>query len=146
MTDGVRAARKALGRGSPGEALVLLWNELEPARIAGDRGRIGQIAGLAQRIQREGDEGEAREAERLLESLRGALEEDGFAPATARLDAEVSAGGQAYEADPAAGAAYDVDPEAEQSSAAGRRGNLVWVALIVLIILINVVGQLRDGG
>jgi hypothetical protein len=123
---------------------VHLWNAVEPARLAGDAGRLRAIAGLAQRVRSQGDEGEAREAERLLDTLRDAVEHgDGLAPATEQLDAEVYAGGEMIDSgEMTAGA----DMEGETEQRASRIGNLVWLALIVVIILFNVLGQLRDGG
>ena len=57
-----RDARKALDRGEPAEALVLLWNAVEPARIAGDERALREIGRLAERLRQEGDESERREA------------------------------------------------------------------------------------
>ena len=59
MTSGIPAARKALGRGATAEALVHLWNELEPARLSGDRGRLEALARLAEEVRQRGDEAEA---------------------------------------------------------------------------------------
>jgi len=71
MSDSLGDARRALRQGETGEALVHLWNALEQARGEADPGALGQIAGLAQRAARQGDEGERAEAERLLEELGG---------------------------------------------------------------------------
>lgn len=137
MADEVKSARQALGRGATDEALVHLWNALEPARLAGDGRSLNAIAGLAQRIRAQGDESAARQAERLIQAVRGSVEEeDGFTPATERLDAEVYAGGEPAE---------DLQPEEEAGGRAGRIGNLVWLALVLLIVLINVIGQIRGG-
>jgi hypothetical protein len=142
VANEVRNASRAVGRGANGEALVHLWNAVEPARIAGDVSALRTIAGIAQRIRAQGDEAEAREADRLLSLLRGAVDhEGGVAPATARLDADVTGGGEMVEDfEPAA------EGEQEQAGRGLRIGNLIWLALIVLIILINVVGNLGDGG
>ena len=147
MADEVRSARRAAGRGANAEALVHLWNALEPARLSGDRGRLAAIGGLAQRIRTQGDEAEAREAERLLEALRATVEhEGGFVPATSRLDGDASAAGEAIgEVEQFEG----FDPGAEEedeASRASRVGNLLWLVLVVAVILFNVLGQLRDGG
>jgi hypothetical protein len=47
VSDGLKQARRALGRGAADEALVLLWNALESARLAGDRWELGIIERLA---------------------------------------------------------------------------------------------------
>jgi hypothetical protein len=137
VADELRSASQAVGRGSNQEALVHLWNAMEPARLAGDARRLRSIAGLAQRIRSQGDEGEAREAERLLEQLRSTVGDDGgIAPATGRLDAEVYASGEPAE---------DLQPEEEQTGRGIRIGNLVWIALVIAIILFNLLGE-RGGG
>jgi len=76
MSDSLGDARRALRQGETGEALVHLWNALEQARGEADPGALGQIAGLAQRAARQGDEGERAEAERLLEELGGDADAD----------------------------------------------------------------------
>jgi hypothetical protein len=143
VADAVRSAQRAVGRGANQEALVHLWNAVEPARLAGDGRRLGTIAALAQMIRARGDEGEAREAERLIETLRGAVSaEGGIAPATERLDAEVYAsGGRVDEDFTPAGEV----PEEEAGGRGARIGNLVWIALVVAIILFNVFAD-RGGG
>lgn len=117
-----------------------LWNALEPARLSGDARRLAAIASLAQQVRARGDEGEAREAERLIETLRGDVEAGALVPATERLDAEVYAGGEQVEELETG----DVPSEAEAGRAA-RVGNLIWLALVLLIVLVNVLGQIRDG-
>lgn len=72
MANDVKEAERAVARGRPDEALVYLWNALEPARIAGDAKSLQRIARVAQRIAQGGETGEQREAQRLLESLRPA--------------------------------------------------------------------------
>jgi hypothetical protein len=52
MADEVAHARAALAAGREDEALVLLWNALEPARMAGDEKALGEIAALARTIPR----------------------------------------------------------------------------------------------
>jgi hypothetical protein len=65
-------ARKALARGRADEALVILWNLVEPARLEGDSGTLRAIAALAGGVAQQ-DEGSRREAERLLETLGRAV-------------------------------------------------------------------------
>jgi hypothetical protein len=150
----VRDARRAVGRGASDEALVLLWNELEPARLSGDRRRLAAIADLAQRIAAAGDEAERREAERLLEQVRAyAAAGEADRVATARLDAEVSAVGAPPSASPGPGPVGPVGPEGpegvgegedgdgadgQRASGRGSRiGTLLWLAIFAGIVLLN---------
>ena len=52
MGDELKRARTALDAGSVDEALVLLWMALEPARLAGDKEALAEIAQLAASIPR----------------------------------------------------------------------------------------------
>jgi hypothetical protein len=138
--DELRSAQRAVGREAYQEALVHLWNAVEPARLAGDARQLNAIGGLAQVIRTRGDEGEAREADRLLETLRGAVAaEGGVAPATARLDAEVYASGEPLEGDIATGGQGGA--EEEGTGRGVRIGNLVWIVLVIAIILFNVLAD-----
>jgi hypothetical protein len=85
VSERVKQARKALARGHPDEAIALLWNAIEPARLAGDRRALATIEQLALSVSREGDESQRREADKLLAALRGASEEAGH-PATGRIE------------------------------------------------------------
>ena len=88
-----RNARKALARGAADESLVLLWNEVEPARLAGDVATLRDIGRIAEQIRRDGDPAQQREAERLLETLRGLTEDETPArPATDALEFSVERG------------------------------------------------------
>jgi hypothetical protein len=126
-------ARKALARGATDEALVLLWNEIEPARLAGDVATLSEIGGIAERIRRSGDPGQQREAERMLATLRDAVEGDAKGvPADAAFEPRVEAGGTTFED------AEEAEEAAEEAD--GRRagiGNLVWVLLFLLIVILN---------
>jgi hypothetical protein len=64
----LRKARRAIARGRSDEALVLLWNLLEPARIEGDERVLRAIGDLAHTIAR-ADADHRLEAERLLRAL-----------------------------------------------------------------------------
>jgi hypothetical protein len=125
----LREARKALDRGSADAALVDLWNELEPARLAGDAAALKGIEQLAARIVRDGDEGARREAERLLEAVRE-VHDDGLAPATAQLEADVSRGGEPV------GQELEQQPEAEKSRGT-RLGPLIWLLIFLAVVLLN---------
>jgi hypothetical protein len=61
VADELERARAALEAGNTDEALVLLWNAVEPARLAGDEQRLREIATLAGAIP-------GREASDLVEA------------------------------------------------------------------------------
>jgi hypothetical protein len=139
MTSGIPAARKALGRGATAEALVHLWNELEPARLSGDRGRLEALARLAEEVRQRGDEADRYDAERLLAELREQAEApNAAAPAAAVLDAEVERTGEVLEE-----AEAEAEP-AEGGSRAGGLANWLWLVFVLVIVLANILGQLRD--
>jgi hypothetical protein len=138
VTSGIPAARRALARGATAEALVHLWNELEPARLSGERGRLNELARLAEEVRRRGDEADRHEAERFLGELREQAEAPAAAaPATAVLDAEVDRAGDVVgDAEP--------EPSAEDESRAGGLANWLWVVFVLVIVLANVLSGLRD--
>lgn len=133
MRDGIKQARAALRRGDADGALVILWNELEPARLEGDRRSLRAIAGLATAIAQGGEEGQQAEAQRLLEVLERAA---GEGDATKVLEGEVQAAG------------YEGGQELEEAEAAQtpgfRLGGLVWLLILIAIIVINVLNGVRD--
>lgn len=134
MSDGLKQARKALGRGDADEALVLLWNALEPVRIAGDRGALRTIEQLATEIARAGDEAQQREAKRLLEALGASVPQDEpVRPATARADVE--RGDEEAETEEAA-------PEAEAPRGL-RLGPIVWFLVLLAFLLFNLLSNAR---
>jgi hypothetical protein len=142
MTSGVTAARKALARGATAEALVHLWNELEPARLSGDRGRLGSLERLAEEIRQRGDEADRHEAERLLRELHEQAEAPAaFSPATATLDAEIERPSDAADG---GGAVEQSEAPAEGGSPLGGLANWLWLVFVVLIVLANILGGLRD--
>jgi hypothetical protein len=134
----VREAAGAVRRGAHQEALVVLWNELEAARLAGDRGTLARIEGLAARIVREGDDAERREAERLLETVRAAAQDNGAQAATGVVDGELSPIGDRMEE------TLEEDAGGEASSSGVGLGSLVWFLILLVIVLLNVLGQLRE--
>jgi hypothetical protein len=140
MTGELREARKAVTRGRADEALVHLWNALEPARLAADTAELRTIGGLAERVREVGDEGERREAERLLEALRSAVDEEREPEATVALPGENGDGGFLPE-DEAAG-----EVEEEQSGPGGRLAQLLIPLIIFVIVLINVLAGLFGDG
>jgi hypothetical protein len=138
VTSGIPAARRALARGATAEALVHLWNELEPARLSGQRGRLNELARLAEEVRRRGDEADQYEAERFLGELREQAEAPvAAAPATAVLDAEVERAGDVV-------GDAEREPSAEDESRAGGLANWLWVVFVLVIVLANVLSGLRD--
>ena len=131
-----RNARKALARGAPDEALVLLWNEVEAARVAGDTGTLRDIGRLAEGIQRIGDPAQQREAGRLLETLARAGEHAAAPAATTEtLDAHVARNGGPLDLD---GVTEPTAEEAEEGGRGiGKLTSLVWIVLFLLIVIAN---------
>ena len=148
--DAVREARGALRKGRSAEALVHLWNALEPARLAGDRGRLDAIAGLASAVAAGGEEADRAEAQRLLEAAReAAAEPGGFAGAE---DVGVaSVGGEAaHELEHVgvedAGPAPERVEEPDETEATRRSGvPSLWTILIVLFVIISIARNFIDG-
>ena len=137
---GLRDARKAVARGDYDEALVLLWNELEPARIDGDRNRLVTIADLAQRIADAGDDAQRREAERLGEEAAEHRAEAAVAP-TGRVDATVAAhDGGLPDAPPPDLEDVPVEEDLPERGRPGL-GTILWIVLVGGVILLNL---LRD--
>ena len=130
-----RNARKALARGAADEALVLLWNEVEPARLAGDVATLRDIGRLAEQIRRDGDPAQQREAERLLETLRGLSGGEAAArPEAAVLEPSVERGSTTLEDAEEAG---PVDEADGTGSGLGRTASLFWILLFLLIVIAN---------
>ena len=137
MGNDVDQARKAVRRGAPDEALVFLWNAVEPARLAGDGAALETIGGLAQAIVRGGDESQKREARRLLEMLDVAVAEEAGAPATARLDADVSPVGEKLEEDV-------VQDGAAQRGGRTPFGTILWFLVILAFVAMQVVRRFTE--
>jgi hypothetical protein len=140
--SGVKRARSA----DFDEALVRLWNELEPLRLAGDVSGLDSVERMATRIAREGDEAQRRDAERLLETIERTRADAVPAPATVRLDADVAAVGEAAEPsfpDEPAGELETTDeldrPEDEGEPGRRRVGwfQLLWIAVFVIVVIVN---------
>ena len=137
MADALERAARAARRGSADEALVLLWNELEPARLSGDRGALAAIDRLARYIAR--DEQHRHEAERLVEAVAETVAAGGAErAATAVVDTDVAVGGDALE--PA-----EVEEEAEADGGRGLAiGNFVWILILLGVLILNVIGRFND--
>jgi hypothetical protein len=141
-------ARRAFARGRSDEALVIVWNLVEPARLEGDEGTLRAIAALAGAIAQK-DEGHRREAERLLEALGRAV------PAHPKPEpAEVEYEDAAEPEPSVAPVAEERQLEIERSEPAGaapgdaersprRPGASRWVIPLVTlaVILVNVIAR-----
>jgi hypothetical protein len=134
----VRDAAGAVRRGAHQEALVVLWNEVEPARLAGDRSRLARIEGLAARIAQEGDDAERREAERLLEVVRAAAQDSGAQAATGPIEGELSPVGERLER------TIGEEAAGEEASSRAGLGPFVWFLILLGIVVLNLLGQLRE--
>jgi hypothetical protein len=128
VDDGIKQARASLRRGDADGTLVYLWNELESARLRGDRRSLRAIGVMAAAIAERGEGGQRAEAQRLLEVLQRAGDEG---DATAALEGEVRAAG--YEP--------GEEAEAEQVEAPRFRfGTLVWLLIVIAVVVLNVLG------
>jgi hypothetical protein len=124
----LKAARRSLARGRTDEALVYLWNAVEPARLEGGRA-LSELRRLATLIAARGEEGHRREAQRLLEAL-GVSSEEIKQIEVGVLD------------EPAAEGEAQAEEEAKPGSRAGR---LLIPLFFLMLILLNVIARLFDG-
>jgi hypothetical protein len=138
------------------DALVRLWNEIEPLRLSGDAAGLRNVERAAALIAREGDEAQRRDAERLLEALSEMEERVTATPATARLDAEVAMGGRTFREavpelergrhieepfDPGGGLEEaELEEEEERPRGLKRLMPLLWVIVFVIVIVLNALG------
>lgn len=133
---GLKEARKELARGDADAALALLWNALEPARLAGDRRALRTIEGLAGQIARSGGDAHRREAERLVEAVHELAQDPDAPVGVARMDADVATGG-------AVPPGEEVEGGEQQRSGAHRIASLVWLLVIIGVVIANVLGGNR---
>lgn len=133
MRKELKEARKALARGRADESLVHLWNVIEPARLAGDRRALGEIAQLATEIQQRGEGSEQREAERLLEDVRETAMEEGVPQPVVSVGGGAN-GGYVPEGE----AAEQVEEEQPQ----GGLGRFLIPAIFLIIVIVNVIAGL----
>lgn len=150
-------ARRALGRGREDEALVALWNLVEPARLEGDEGALAEIGNLATRIARTPESPHAGEARRLLESLGRAAPAMPQTSPTAPVEVEPSGFRREPEPPPEPEPAVaeeepygelegDGEPLDEEAQPP-RRGSARWVIPLatLAIIVVNLLARfLRD--
>jgi hypothetical protein len=130
-----RNARKALARGAADEALVHLWNAVEPARLAGDVATLRDIGRIAEQIRRDGDPAQQQEAERLLETLRGTIEGEAAArPETEALEPHMERDAPTLDDAQEAGPLDDAEGA---NGRLGRMSSIVWILLFLLIVIAN---------
>lgn len=150
----VRDARRALTRGDIDEALVALWNALEPLRLRGDRAGLKAIGEMAAYVGANGDGSQSREAERLLVQVRDLLQ---LEPAPAVIAARAEAGSPRRDQSPPVVVApsepgvdvdemFEPDDEAADDARPGPRfGPLVWALIVAAFVIFNIVsGLLRE--
>jgi hypothetical protein len=138
MRKELNEARKALGKGRVDESLVHLWNVLEPARLAGDRRALGAIAQLATQIREHGEPVEQREAERLLQEVRETAAEEGEPEPEVALPGGRNGDGYVPESEAAS--------EIEEEQAGRGLSRFLLPLVLLIIIIVNVVARLTDGG
>jgi hypothetical protein len=124
----LKAASKSLARGRTDEALVYLWNAVEPARLEGGRA-LSDLRRLATLIAARGEEGHRREAQRLLEALGVDAEE------VKQIEVGVLR-------EPAAEGEAEADEVEKRGSRAGR---LLIPLFFLMLVLLNVIARLFDG-
>lgn len=131
------------------EELVRLWQDLQSAQVAGDARRLAGLASYAAaRAEQPGASPEwaqlAREAGRNTERLM----EQAEAQPTAGVGEET--GEAVYELEEILAPDAAREPAEEgASTGSGRRrgvGQLLWVVLILGYLLLQVIGNLGDGG
>ena len=136
MRKELKEARKALAKGRADESLVHLWNVLEPARLAGDRGDLRTIAQLAEEIHARGEPVEQREAERLLEEVRETAEQEGESEAVVSYPGSGNGDGYVTE-----GEAAGEEVEGEQTGGGGL-SRFILPAIFLIIVIVNVIAGL----
>jgi hypothetical protein len=130
----LKEARKALARGRADESLVHLWNVLEPARLAGDRGDLRTIAQLAEEIHARGEPVEQREAERLLQEVRETAEQEGEPAPVVSYPGSGNGGGYVPEG--------EVPEEVEGEQTGGGLSRFILPAIFLIIVIVNVIAGL----
>lgn len=157
MAGELKEARRAAGGGRIEEALVYLWNAVEPARLAGDESALEGIARLAAQIQREGDPGQQREAARLLQAAglrepaspaeapwpEPSVEEAAVTEQEDVLAELAQSLGETEGMPTPAGETAAREPEAEKPEPVRRRslGSLLVTLLVIVIVLVNVLAR-----
>lgn len=158
--SGLRDAQRALGRGAVDEALVYLWNELEPTRLAGNRRGLAAIGRMAEEIAEHGDPAQQRDAARLLAEVAEAAASEPEPAAVAFEAAPASEMGMppAVEppretpatampeppAGPAPAEEWGEAPEPDEEPRGQRVASWLWAAIVLGVILLNILRNLLD--
>jgi hypothetical protein len=156
----LRDARRSLDRGDVDEAMVVLWNALEPLRLAGDQDGLEEAARLAARAAA-ADEAYASEAERMRTAV-GVLaadpaDTDVVVPQRERSFAETleqwaetvvtaTAAGEPGLPEPVGAPTLDAEPADDEEGRGRRLGPLVWALLVGLFLVLNVLGNVFGDG
>lgn len=143
--DDLRKARRALAQERTDEALLFLWNAVEPARLEGG-GALRELERLAAAVGERGDEGQKREAERLLATVRGTpadpapveVEREGWTPPSE--PAEQASGGEPEVRE----AEEEVEPAAE-TPAHRSLARYLLPLFVLLVVLVNVLTRVFGG-
>ncbi|MGL6279644.1 MAG: hypothetical protein ACRC50_08845 [Gaiella sp.] len=157
----LRDARRSLDRDDVDEAMVVLWNALEPLRLAGDQDGLEEAARLAARAAA-ADPAYASEAERVRIAVgaltAGPADAAVVVPQRERTLVETlekwaetvvtaTGAGEPGMPEPVSGAPPSDAGSADDEAGRGRRlGPLVWALLAGLFLLLNVLGNLFGDG
>lgn len=146
--DDLRKARRALAQGRADEALLFLWNAVEPARLEGG-GALRELERLAASVAERGDESQKREAARLLATVRGtppepavAVEQDRWTPPSE--PAERPGDGEPEAHEPEQSSEQQPEPADEAPPRRGL-GRYVIPVIVLLVILVNVISRVFGG-
>ncbi len=144
-----------MARGNTDQALVELWNALEPLRLSGNVAGLEAVAQTAAVIAETGDGSQAREASRLLQEVSELLASPEGRATDAFVDVEVA--GAPREIGPVTPPpfeeAYGVDedapgpvPEAGPGPEPGdtptgrsRTASLVWALILGAFVIFNII-------
>jgi hypothetical protein len=157
----LRDARRSLERGDVDEAMVVLWNVLEPLRLAGDEDGLDEAVQLAARAAA-ADAAYASEAERMRAAVGaltagpadavevGSQRERSFAETLghwAETVATATGAGEPGLPEPVPGSPPADGESTDDEAGRGRSlGPLVWALLVGLFLLLNVLGNVFGDG
>ena len=141
----LQKARRALGQGRADEALLFLWNAVEPARLDGS-GALRELEQLAAAVGERGDESQKREVARLLATVRGTpadpapveVEEEKWTPPTEPAEQPAAGEPQTREAEEETEPAVETPP---------RRSIARYLLplFVLFVILVNVITRVFGG-
>jgi outer membrane biosynthesis protein TonB len=149
VSDDLKKARRSLGDGRVDEALLFLWNALEPARLEGGRA-LRELERLAVAAGEQGEESQRDEAQRLLATLHDVRAEDDAVEVVTvpKPEPTEDADVRPVEAPRAPEAEPEPEPEAEPEPETRARRNLgryALPAIFLLIVLVNLLARVLGG-